>query len=703
MKRQLTSAHISRYSRVLCAVIAFQLLLALVWMRIDRTPPYWDEAWYLYQGAAQHRALSEQGVAGWFTAWTDLDRVRPSLVSTLTVPFFALFGVSDDSGLLVNLVALGMLLLATYALGTAAGGKSAGLLSAIVVGSYPVLIGLAHILLVEMVMVALVAVTLLALWRSKGFGERGWSCIAGLATGLGLLTKVFFIFFVAGPWLVAVWISWRQATTGLTEPTRRVRMLNLAIALLVALALAGTWYVRNLEPMITRSISAAVGAEGAPYGPTNPFYWRSLLGYLLAVVGLGFSPAGFLLLVFGIAGLVAARTRNWPGAPVHAASFREMAIFLASSAVLGYAVFTSLHNQDIKQVTGILPATAVLTGWGLTVLAGRRSMAVTVVALAVMIAQVLLGTLPGPLTGKSLVVFVFGKPLMLFYPAQRWSDDTKYAAPNAAEWPIQAMLQYTLDVVDLETLPRDRVRVAAIPDSPGVEEYTFRFEAYRRDMPVEVGPVYAANLDYYDILIDKTGSRGWVPRQPEIKRILSMLGSDGARHHLLPRTFPLPDGSEALLYGPSSPLIAGPPQPANRIAAEFGGAAGFLGYDYQVDTISEDGVTLRFTCYWESLKPTQGDYSVFIHFIDPSTGDIIAQADHLLFPRTYPTSLWQPGRYLRDSFTVFVPGGHIGESFTLRLGLYRDNTRLPLTTSAGIAQGSQDFLEAGTIRVRGRE
>ena len=43
---------------VLCAVIAFQLLLALAWMRIHCTPPYWDEAWYLYQGAAQYRALS---------------------------------------------------------------------------------------------------------------------------------------------------------------------------------------------------------------------------------------------------------------------------------------------------------------------------------------------------------------------------------------------------------------------------------------------------------------------------------------------------------------------------------------------------------------------------------------------------------------------------------------------------------------------
>jgi hypothetical protein len=380
-----------------------------------------------------------------------------------------------------------------------------------------------------------------------------------------------------------------------------------------------------------------------------------------------------------------------------------MAIFLASSAVLGYAVFTSLHNQDLKHVTGILPATAVLTGWGLTVLAGRRSMAVTVVALAIMIAQVILGTLPGPLTGKSLAVFVFGKPLMLFYPAQRWSDDTKYAAPNAAEWPTQAMLQYALDAADLETLPRDRVRVAAIPDSAGVEQYTFLLEAYRRDMPVEVGPVYAANLDYYDILIDKTGSRGFAPRQPEIERILNILGSDGARHHLLPRTFPLPDGSEALLYGASSPLIAGPPQPANGIAAEFGGAAGFLGYDYVVDSTGEDGVTLRVTLYWESLKPTQGDYSVFIHLLDPSTGDIVAQADHLLFPHTYPTSQWQPGRYLRDSFTLFVPKKHIGESLALRLGLYRDNTRLPLTNSAGTSPGVQDFLDAGTIRVGGRE
>ncbi|MCB0106268.1 MAG: glycosyltransferase family 39 protein, partial [Caldilineaceae bacterium] len=169
MKEQPAVPHRPHPRYLLGAVIAFQLALAGIWVILDQTPPYWDEAWYLYQGAVQYHTLSAHDWEGWLRSLLALDRLRPSLVPTLTVPFFALFGVSDDSGLLVNLVALGMLLVAIYALGTAAAGPRAGLLSAIVLGSYPILIGLVHILLVETVMVLLVALTLLALWRSEGF------------------------------------------------------------------------------------------------------------------------------------------------------------------------------------------------------------------------------------------------------------------------------------------------------------------------------------------------------------------------------------------------------------------------------------------------------------------------------------------------------------------------------------------------------
>ncbi|MCB0182888.1 MAG: glycosyltransferase family 39 protein, partial [Caldilineaceae bacterium] len=466
---------------------------------------------------------------------------------------------SDDSGLLVNLVALGMLLVATYALGTAAAGPRAGLLSAIVLGSYPILIGLVHILLVETVMVLLVALTLLALWRSEGFHKAGWSSLAGVLTGLGLLTKVFFVLFVIGPWLVTMWIAWRQSVEATTTASRRTRIFNLLVALLYAFALAGIWYAYNWRPMLARSMSAAVGAEGALYGPTDPLQWRNLWGYFLSVVGLGLAPFGFLLFLWGVVGLFKAPTQRDALTTGQGETAKLLALFLTSSLVLGYAVFTTLPNQDLKHVTGILPAIAVLTGWGVTVASGRRWRLVTALATLIMVAQVLLATVPGALTGKIYAISIFEKPLVLLYGAQPWHNDTRYAAPNRAAWPIREVLQYALAVTDWERLERDRIRVAAIDDAPGIEEYALRFEAYRQQMPIAVGPVSRRNLADYDILIHKTGVLGWSPRQAEAEQVLIIVENERAGYSRLPRTFPLPDGTEVHLYAaPSLPLVVSP-------------------------------------------------------------------------------------------------------------------------------------------------
>ncbi len=364
-------------------------------MAIDRVPPYWDEAWYLYQGAVQLRSLQTGGLPAWFHTWSTLDPTRPSLVPTLLLPFYAVFGVSAASGLLLNLVGFVVLILACYTLGRSIHSPRAGLLSAIVVGSYPVLIGLTHILLIELVMVAFVAGTLLALWRSQSLRSTRWALVAGLLTGFGFLSKVFYGIFVLGPWLVTVCQSWRDRHDA--PPSNRWLWLrNLAAALLLAVIVASPWYALNLGSVIGRSARAAVGTEAATYGPSDPWLWQNLLRYFLSVVGTVVSPAGLVLAGMATIGLLLGWRSSTNSS--HRADDRAVAlVFLASSIVAGYLVFTGLRNQDTKHIAGILPALAVLTGWGLTELFRRRWAILAVGVGLVMVAQAIVGTFPGPL------------------------------------------------------------------------------------------------------------------------------------------------------------------------------------------------------------------------------------------------------------------------------------------------------------------
>jgi 4-amino-4-deoxy-L-arabinose transferase-like glycosyltransferase len=679
----------------LALLVVFELILGIAWLRIDATPPYWDEAWYLHLGLAQWNALRTGGLPAWYGAWTTLDPTRPSLVSALTVPLFAVFGPSGDAGLLVNLAAWVVLLLATFGLGSEIAGQRCGLLAALLVGSYPILIGLVHILLVEMVMVALVAATLYALWRSHGFEELGWSLTAGFLVGLGLLTKVFFITFVVGPWLVTALAALRG------RGRRPLRARNGLLSLAIAAALAATWYMANFRSMLERTISAGVGTEGAPYGPAAPLHWDNLVRYLVRFAGQSTSFAAFLILLVATAALLVALLRfRKAGLPGQRPDGHAL-LFLGSSILVGYALFTSLNNQDMKHSTGILPAIAVVSAWGISILCRRRWAIAAVAVAALAVVQVVAGTLPAPLGLRSVSVQVLDEPLYLFYPAQPHVANTRYARPDGAHWPVQEILRYAVQAAGGEAVPGRRVRVGIIPDYPGIEAATFIFEADRLGIPAWFMMTSSANLANQDVLIHKTGDWGWLVSVPAIQQQLASVQRADSEWQRMDRTFPLPDGSAAIIFVRSEvAFLPEAPQPQYPVREEFGGAARFLGYNVVPGTDAAGRQVLTFSYFWESLGPTQGDYKVFVHLLEPGTDRMVAQDDHPLGAAVYPTGRWQPGRFLLQRRTVPLPPDYGGSQVIPRLGLYDEAGRLPITGPGGTALLDATFIDLGPVSLQ---
>jgi hypothetical protein len=604
--------------------------------------------------------------------------------------------VSNEAGLVVNLVALVAILLATYGLGASIAGWRAGLLSTCLVGSYPLLVGLTHTLMVELTMVAFVAGTLYALWRSDGFRHRGWSIAAGVLAGCGMLTKVFFFVFVAGPWFVAVLLSLR----GNGSWWSRHRAGNVLLSLLVPAILGSFWYLPNFDTMLSRSIDAGLGAEAAPYGPAHPWHWKNLRNYLLTFVGTGTSFAAFLIFLAGCVGLVVARV--WQAenrAPARAHS-RYAMLFLGSSIVLGYALFTSLNNQDLKHIAGVMPSVAVLSGWGITTLFHRRWTLVATLILLLSMSQAVLGTFPGLLQNYQASIPVGEGRLALVYPAQSPARSSRYTYPEQTAWPLHELLSYALHVVDLEGLPRDQAHVGVIPDHRAIEEHALRFEAFRQQMPVVISTALVSNLDYQDVLIHKTGDWGFAPSHPAIEKVLAALAQADSGFEPMPRRFALPDGSQALVYARKpSPELAGAPAAQFPVQVTFGEAARFLGLDLSIPDRPETEPKVTITYYWLSLAATQNDLRVFVHLLDPDTDVIVAQDDHPLFPRVYPSTMWQADRYLSERRAVAIPAGFSSSPLKLRLGLYSADGRVPVTACQDGCIAGNDYADVGLIRL----
>ena len=93
-----------------------------------------------------------------------------------------------------------------------------------------------------------------------------------------------------------------------------------------------------------------------------------------------------------------------------------------------------------------------------------------------------------------------------------------------------------------------------------------------------------------------------------------------------------------------------------------------------------------------------GDYRVFVH-INRDDGTTIWNDDHEL-PAGQQTSQWKPGQPVQYTRTRFVPAfSYLGEA-TVRMGLYKDNERLPLSGLDPADRESPDrSYKVGTLKL----
>jgi non-ribosomal peptide synthetase component F len=134
------------------------------------------------------------------------------------------------------------------------------------------------------------------------------------------------------------------------------------------------------------------------------------------------------------------------------------------------------------------------------------------------------------------------------------------------------------------------------------------------------------------------------------------------------------------------------------MVASLGDRIRFLGYDLESDQV-QAGEPLQFTLYWQALNPMNVSYSVFTHLLGPSN-EIVGQKDGIPQDGAYPTTLWQPGEVVVDTYSFVVNDNTLAGEYPLEVGMYRadDGTRLPVADENG-QPVPQDRLLLGPITV----
>ncbi len=673
---------------LLAAVIAFSVVNNLIWLRTDTRPPRWDEASYLTASLNYYGCLISGGVVAFTRCFLTLSPSRPHLVPALAVPSYLLLGISTDSALRVNPLAFVLLILAVYGTGARLASPWSGLLAALLVSTYPGIFGFSRVFLLEFVHATLVASSLYLLLGTESFSHRGASLAFGALVGLGLLCRIFFPIFIIGPLGVCTYLAWkrsRQSTSG-PMPVRFQWWANGGLALVVSVTVAAPWYMINFIPVIQRSLSAAYGAEAVGYGPSNPLTLHAILSYLIIFTNLHTTPLGMVIFL-GAAAILWAKRSSLPSEALMGKLGLSYGLFFLLSAVLiPLMIFATGRAQDPKNIAPVLPVIAVVSAWGLLALKpSLLKKALIGFAIVVSLFQFWIGTYGVQAIPQEVGLSVgWNLPTLLIYrQASAMPLEPFDSLPKRENWSAPDILSRitggSMESTRVPIMARPAV-LGVIPNHPMFNMSNFTYFAALKGLPARVeqigdwsgkGGDFRTELLDVDFAVMKTGDPGPAWINPYNAAMVEFLRSPESRLVEIPPRFPLPDGSQAILYAASgAPVMNGIPRMQFLRRVSFDDGLELLGYDLEEKGLTSRGRAFLVTYYWRALKEVGVDYQVFVHVTEGVGPRVITRWEHAPARGRYPISFWPVGLVIRDRGLYFLPGNAKEGLYLMRIGLY---------------------------------
>ncbi len=156
----------------------------------------------------------------------------PPLVQLTSVPFYFLFGLTEDAAVLSLLPYLFILLFSVYMIGRKLYSNRVGLLAAFLVSIFPMIIGFSKVYYMEIPVTALSSLTLLFLLNTNHFSNRKYSILFGITLAMALLVKWISIIFIAGPFGLYIFSALSSKTVA-----KKKTIINLFISLFICFLL----------------------------------------------------------------------------------------------------------------------------------------------------------------------------------------------------------------------------------------------------------------------------------------------------------------------------------------------------------------------------------------------------------------------------------------------------------------------------------
>lgn len=322
------------------------------WLKLHEFPPYADEAYHLIK-ILDYSNILIHPAKDMFSALLKVDNLRP--------PFFHLcmamvnFLIPNPSlmPIVTNLFFAGILFFSIYYLGKKIGSKNCGLLAAFTVAMYPYIFGLSRMSLPDFASVTMVCLSLCLLVYTDRFKKTFISILLGIAIGFGILTKLTFIFFLAGPVAIMAIVAFiDKDTVGL----RKKVIFNLGLVIILATIIGGVWYFPRFNFLWKTYITFGFQVR-KPLSPPETFSFSSFIYYFYLLTSSQIAPLFTILFFIGLVSFLKSREKL------------RLPVILWIIAI--YIIFTLINNKHSRATCAYLSIFALITAAGVLKLQTR--------------------------------------------------------------------------------------------------------------------------------------------------------------------------------------------------------------------------------------------------------------------------------------------------------------------------------------------
>jgi len=305
-----------------------------------------DNAQYLAHSIRLYQTLNMEGVVSFGKLFFFGGPSKAPLVMIMPLPFYYLLGTDMITAQLVHVICFILIAFLLFRIGQL-NGTNVGFFSVIIFSVIPWVFFHARIFLTELPLTLFVVWTIYLLLQPL---RPKLEILLGIAIGLGLMTKVSYPVFVAGPFILWIFNRWSQDGYAKT-------IWSLAKIGAIAFLIFGPWYILNFKRLIDYSWYAITYEPGS-MGPifsikTILYFWKRLFwdhfGVYLSV-----------LLIIAIIGWLQMRKNGAEGDEQ-----RKKLYVIIGGLLVSLIVATFRPNKQPSHLIPMYPYIAVIVAFGL--------------------------------------------------------------------------------------------------------------------------------------------------------------------------------------------------------------------------------------------------------------------------------------------------------------------------------------------------